>query len=65
MTGKIDIDLFARLMRLSAVTRNDLLEYIGQTPALTEELVARAERGAFPPPRTDFAKSKDQKNPAA
>jgi len=32
MTSKIEPDLFARLMKLSSGARNDLFEYIGQTP---------------------------------
>jgi hypothetical protein len=44
MSKKIDLGLFMRLMRLSAPTRNDLLEYVGQAPVLTEDLVSLAER---------------------
>jgi len=44
MSREIDLGLFARLMRLSPGRRKDLLEYVGQAPALTEDLVDAAER---------------------
>ena len=45
MTEKIDPGLFARLMQMSAPTRSDLLEYIGQGAALPEPAYLRV-RGA-------------------
>jgi len=57
MTKRIDPDLFARLMKLSSATRNDLLEYIGQTPVSARQLavlsahVASAQRDAETAPK--------------
>ena len=42
MVEKIDPDLFARLMRLSASARKDLLEYIGQGPRTSDAALKRA-----------------------
>ena len=46
MTEKIDPGLFARLMQMSAPTRSDLLEYIGQGAALPEPAYLRMRRAA-------------------
>lgn len=43
MEKRIDPDLFARLMKLSSDTRTDLLEYLGQTPLASEEIVRLSE----------------------
>jgi hypothetical protein len=43
MTRKIDPDLFAQLMRLSATARTDLLEFMGQTPLAPDEARRLAE----------------------
>jgi len=39
MDEKIAADLFARLMQLSAPTRKDLLEYLGQGPVSADSLL--------------------------
>jgi hypothetical protein len=57
MDEKIDLGLFARLMQLSAPTRKDLLEYMGQGPVATST-VHRAVNtcgGDVPKTRTDEA----------
>lgn len=38
MSEKIEPDLFARLMGLSQPARNDLLEFLGETPVAEAEL---------------------------
>ena len=46
MTKRIERDLFARLMRLSARERTDILEFLGQSPVSAgrlDELVERPE----------------------
>ncbi|MEM7723448.1 MAG: hypothetical protein AAF376_13895 [Pseudomonadota bacterium] len=47
MTREIDQGLFLRLMQLSAPQRNDLLEYIGQSADLTDDVLCQAERNAL------------------
>lgn len=55
MTEKIDPDLFARLMGLSKSARNDLLEFLGETPVAEAELqrliddVANSDEPPDPP----------------
>lgn len=59
MAKEIDGDLFVRLMQMSAPTRKELLEFIGQGPVSAEPLKAamachestsaRHELGAAPP----------------
>ncbi|WP_109670914.1 hypothetical protein [Roseicyclus mahoneyensis] len=61
MTKEIDRDLFVRLMQMSAPTRKELLEFIGQGPVSAEPLKAamachesasaRRKHGAAPPRR--------------
>jgi hypothetical protein len=43
MDRRVDLDLFARLMRISAAQRGDVLEFVGEGSALTEDTVGRAE----------------------
>lgn len=43
MDKRINPDLFARLMKLSSSTRTDLLEYIGQTPLDSAEILRLSE----------------------
>jgi hypothetical protein len=38
MTKRIEHDLFARLMRLSARERKDILEFLGQSPVSAGDL---------------------------
>jgi len=42
MDEKIAVDLFARLMQMSAPLRKDLLEYLGQGPVSAESLLQEA-----------------------
>jgi hypothetical protein len=44
MTKRIERDLFARLMRLSARERSDILEFLGQSPVSADDLVRSVER---------------------
>lgn len=40
MIKRIELDLFARLMRLSPDARNDLLEFIGQSPVRAQDVIS-------------------------
>ncbi|MBO6604140.1 MULTISPECIES: hypothetical protein [Paracoccaceae] len=46
MSKKIDPDLFARLMGLPQPARNDLLEFLGETPVAEAELERLIEDAA-------------------
>lgn len=49
MNKRIEPDLFARLMKLPSRTRQDILEYFGQTPVASDDalrLVASAAKAA-------------------
>ncbi|MCU4654076.1 hypothetical protein N8I71_14615 [Roseibacterium sp. SDUM158016] len=51
MTKRIDGDLFARLMRLSARERKDILEFLGQSPVSADDMLRRisgGEKDLFP-----------------
>lgn len=41
MVRRIEPDLFARLMRLSATARSDILAYLGEASALAEDVLPR------------------------
>lgn len=43
MDEKIDLDLFARLMRTPALARKDILEFLGQGPVSLSALLAEDE----------------------
>ena len=43
MDRRVDLDLFARLMRIPTARRGDVLEFVGEGSALTEDTVGRAE----------------------
>ncbi len=46
MDKRIEPDLFARLMKMPSQTRNDLFEYLGQTPVPAEDAARLIHKAA-------------------
>jgi hypothetical protein len=51
MDKRIDPDLFARLMKLPSRTRNDFLEYFGQTSVASDDVARLIATAANEPMR--------------
>ena len=49
MDEKIDVDLFARLMKFHSSARKDLLEYMGQGAVALPPVVSRTDRPTAAP----------------
>ncbi|MEJ6390868.1 hypothetical protein [Gymnodinialimonas ulvae] len=45
MIKRIEPGLFARLMKMSSEPRRDLLEFLGETPVETDDIVPRRPGG--------------------
>jgi hypothetical protein len=67
MTKRIDSDLFARLMQLSARERSDILEFLGQSAVSGNDLLATGvlRDKDTPRPRPERDRGPTRRNPVA